>query len=317
MWTFVYGGALLVYRRPGQQPWARVALPDDALAHAVGPGYATCLCADGRIVRVHAEGGNQDLAMLELGVDIQRAAISANARMVVVSRPVVGSMTDTCTVLVWLEGAWLGHIDTPDFLVEVTDIRCAADGASFAYGFHTGQPWSDYGSYGDRAYGSVVLRADGSAERLDSDMRSHDEEPEIRIVWTPDFEHVLMSHHEPDRGSELDLFGPRGPTAKYLTPLGLFGIAREQSSDCVYLGYQPASILTSSPYGRYLVAVTDSYIHVVDTDTQRQAQLEAPAVAVDIRSNGDIGWLSGLDRDSEPTLSIASSSALAWQALSF
>ena len=77
------------------------------------------------------------------------------------------------------------HYESYDFYDNTTSLYVHPDGGSWGYGFLTGQPWSEWGSYGDRLHGFMVCDATGTTLRVEQDYRAHDEFPVMHGFWDP------------------------------------------------------------------------------------------------------------------------------------
>lgn len=173
-------GRVFFFDAPGPAA-AVVQLPAGLLAVNAGPTCASALGADGSVWALTPTGlGLRQRLRLPQGVT--RAGISADGSLLVVSPH---ADEDECSVQVLRRGAW-EKLLAPDFLCAVTDVRCAADGRTFGYAWRTSQPYGDYGSYGSRLHGVVVLSADGEPLHESWDFRDFDDELARRLVaWGP------------------------------------------------------------------------------------------------------------------------------------
>ncbi len=77
------------------------------------------------------------------------------------------------------------YYESYDFYHRTTSLYVHPDGGSWGYGFLTEQPWSEWGSYGDRLLGFMVCDATGATLRVEQDHRAHDEFPVMHGFWDP------------------------------------------------------------------------------------------------------------------------------------
>jgi hypothetical protein len=194
MWCVEHEGRVRFFNAVGSAS-ASAKLPDNVVALGLGPEGAAALCSDGAILAIQPDGSIRPNRRIDLPAGVARAAISADGSLIVVSER-IGQ--DGLDVFREENGAW-HPVRTPDFLCAVMDVRCAPDGKSFGYTYRTGQPWSDYGSYGSRMYGAAVLAADGTVLRQDWETRYHDESPEIDLAWGAGGDPLVLSMGETTR----------------------------------------------------------------------------------------------------------------------
>lgn len=191
MWSVEHEGRVLFFNAPGPAS-ASAKLPDNVIALGLGPEGAAALCSDGAILAIQPDGSIRPNRRVDLPAGVARAAISADGSLIVVSERIGEDGWDVSREE---NGAW-SPVSIPDFLCAVMDVRCAPDGKTFGYTYRTGQPWSDYGSYGSRMYGAAVLAADGTVLRQDCDTRSHDKSPEIDLAWGAGGDPLVLSMME-------------------------------------------------------------------------------------------------------------------------
>ncbi|MCC6551457.1 MAG: hypothetical protein IT372_00360, partial [Polyangiaceae bacterium] len=146
----------LWYDGPGA-PAMVVDLPADLLAIGLSARQSAAFDASGGVWQI-GPAGLRLRHRVPLPGEVERAAISASGDLIVVA------LAGSPGIRVARGEAWTDARE-PDFLQEVTDLRCAEDGTSFGYAWLGSQPVSDFGSYGERQAGGVVIGADGSPLR--------------------------------------------------------------------------------------------------------------------------------------------------------
>ncbi|MFO7561729.1 MAG: hypothetical protein R6X02_03710 [Enhygromyxa sp.] len=146
-------------------------------------------------------------------------------------------------------------------------------GGELALAFETGQPWSDWGSYGDRRGGVQVLSPSSTGwvlVAIEHDYRAHDESfVPHDICWSP---HGVLAWL---RGSELCVIvlrSPRGEIVEDLLPECDSDFAAYQFE--VYGCWRSLAIYDR---GRLLIATDDEGVDLFDLERRR-------------RKRGDGGW---------------------------
>jgi len=172
--AYLDGRDLLFYPVPGA-PAAQIRLPKQA--RAVGTGHGASVLLDSGVVLVFSPNGRLTRRRVPAPGADDLVAVSADGRLVVTaSGDAIEARCDNEVL----------DVPTPEWLCDITGVRCAADGESFGYTYLTSQPWSDFGSYGDRMYGAVVVSTKTGARLESWDTRRHDEEPDILLAWGGD-----------------------------------------------------------------------------------------------------------------------------------
>jgi hypothetical protein len=188
MLTVEDGGRWFWYDAPGCIAATRW-LGRQFLAAGVGCAQSAVLDTSGSIWAIDHDGPNF-LRRVKLPGDVTLAALSPDGGLIAC---VVDDGKGAAGVWVCRGDGW-ARVSEPDFLCAVTDVRCAEDGASFGYAWRTSQPWSEWGSYGDRMAGTVVLDADGNPIREVWSERRHDDDRLRRILaWGPGGDPLVCS----------------------------------------------------------------------------------------------------------------------------
>jgi hypothetical protein len=271
---------VLFFEAPGLAR-VSIALPDEAKAVGLSRGGAAVLCADGVILTATLDGTFQRLRRIELPADCGRASISADGSLVLVSTH--DGREDT-GVSRERNGTW-SWVSVPDFLCQVTDVRCAPDGESFGYAYLTGQPWSENGSYGNRMYGAAVFTAAGELLREDWDTRSHDETPQLRLAWGSGADPLVLSfEHVPEgEGEVLASWGRRGSGSPPVWNAGPLGAAPVEDEERVELANTAGREIAVSPDGMLVGAVdVAGDVWLVDRTRKRRCLAGQGAVAVEL-----------------------------------
>lgn len=154
-----------------------VPLPRPHVALAAWRDRAALLTPDLQVWRL--ERGRWSYAYTATGPpDPALAALSADGALVALAP------TAADEPLVLHENAPV-HVDAFDVYERTTSLYVHPEGGSWGYGFLTGQPWGEWGSYGDRMFGFMVHGARGDRLRAEYDSRYHDEVPFMHGAWDP------------------------------------------------------------------------------------------------------------------------------------
>lgn len=166
-------------------------LPEETLAIGHHRTQACALGVDGTLWR-YGPGGAEIVRHIALPSATILAAISGDGTLIVVA-------TDEPDVhIVSPEPQW---VSTPDFLWRIDSVCCARDGSAYGYSWLTSQPWSDYGSYGDRERGMNVIAVQGDHSWQQRDHRRHDDDASTHLLaigrggWP-----VVSARHGPRSG---------------------------------------------------------------------------------------------------------------------
>jgi hypothetical protein len=173
MLAIEHRGQHLWYDEPGA-PAVVLDLPADLFAVGLGPRQSSAFDASGGVWTIDPAGLRRQRRQ-PLPGEARRAAISADGELIVVA------LAGSSGIHVARGGAWT-RAREPDSLQEVTDLRCGRDGASFGYAWLGGLPVSDFGSYGERQAGGVVIGADGGPLREILEDRRHDDLRARRVL---------------------------------------------------------------------------------------------------------------------------------------
>ena len=266
----IIGDTLHYWASHLETPTLSVALDPDRMFSWCGAGAAVVIERAGELVFYNERAEIAQRHVIgELG-SFTMAACDARGETIIAANE------DAAYIL--RDDEW-SQLEQPDWFEGVGSVACSPTGAIVGYTYFTSQPWSEWGSYGDRLYGFAIFSA--ACEPLFEfyEPREYDEYPDLRLSLTDEASPFYLAYHD-GSSIEVEAHALPHPTerdrwrsessvgAVFAEPAHSFGMYGAEADT-------PATPLltTLGADGRLLGIVGDNSAYIHDSRGQRWVEL--------------------------------------------